>query len=496
MTTHLKSLREFLDALRAIGELQEVETAVDWNLEMGAITRRTMDLRAPAPLFQQIRGVEAGFRAFGAPGGLSAQPGLTYSRVNLALGLSADAPASAAVEALAAARGRALVPPRRVSPTMAPCKENILTGEQIDLMRFPTPWIHGADGGRYLQTYGLNIVRTPDGAWTNWSVNRMMLVGGRRLACLIPPNQHLGIIHAQWRQRGEPTPIAVALGVEPALPYAGGMPIPAGVDEAAFLGAYFGEALEVVPAETVPLDVPATAEIVVEGRIALQETASEGPMDEYPGYVGSDASPKPVLQVSAITFRHQPILPFSVAGAPVDENHTGWGMPHAAEILYLLQNADLPVTMCWMVLESACHWLVVAVSAGWHTQTGLDSGALAQRVGDIIFASKPGFGVAKILLLEDDIDVTDVTQVVWAFASRAHPAHGEIYFSHQAQNILPVFLDPNDKFSFHVTKVIYNCLLADRFPAGKRPQRSDFTLGWPAAIQQRVLSRWTEYGYR
>jgi 4-hydroxy-3-polyprenylbenzoate decarboxylase len=493
---HLKSLREFLQALERIGELQPIDQEVDWNLEMGAIARRSMDLRAPAPLFNRIKGIEAGFRAFGAPGGLSAQPRYKYARVALALGLPADCQAWQIVAALAEARQRPLLPPRLVKADGAPCKENVLVGDAIDLLRLPTPLIHGADGGRYIQTYGLNIVRTPDGSWTNWSINRMMQLDGRRIACLIPPNQHLGIIHRKWRESGKPTPIAVALGVEPGLPYVGGMPIPEGMDEAAFLGAHFGEPLELVPAETVDIAVPATAEIVIEGYISHTETAMEGPMDEYPGYVGEGGSPKPVLNVSAITFRNDPILPFSTAGAPVDENHTGWGIPHAAEILYLLQTQPLPISGCWMVLESACHWLVIAAHPDWHERTRMSSHDFGQRIGEVVFASKAGFGIAKILLVEDDFDITDVEQVVWAFASRAHPSHGEIYFNQEAQNALPVFLDSNEKFTYKTTKVIYNALLADRFPPDRRPRRSDLENGWPAAVRDRVIANWSAYGYR
>jgi 4-hydroxy-3-polyprenylbenzoate decarboxylase len=98
---------------------------------------------------------------------------------------------------------------------------------------------------------------------------------------------------------------------------------PEGMGEAAVLGAHFGEPLEVVKAETVDIMVPASAEIIVEGFVSQTETAMGGPMDEYPGYAGDKGSPKPVLRVSAITHRHQPIFPFSVAGAPVGENHTG-----------------------------------------------------------------------------------------------------------------------------------------------------------------------------
>lgn len=495
MINHLKSLREYLDALKKVGEVQEINQEVDWDLEMSGITRRSMDLRAPAPLFNYIKGIN-GFRALGAPAGLSRQPSYKFSRVTLALGLPADASPLDAIEQLAATRSNPPIPPRILSGKNYPCKENIRIGQDADLLQLPTPKIHKHDGGRYLQTYGLNIVKTPDGSWTNWSINRMMLVDSNRLACLIPPNQHLGIIHAMWKEQGKPTPIAIAFGVEPGLAYVGGMPIPQGMDEAAFLGAYFDEPLDLVNAETVDIQVPTTAEIIVEGHISHTDVVEEGPMDEYPGYVGDSGSLKPVLHISAMTYRNSAILPFSVAGAPVDENHTGWGIPHSAEILYLLRSADFPISTCWMVLESANHWMIVAAAPDWYERTHLSSQDFAKQIGDILFSSKPGFGVAKVLLIEHDIDVTNPEEVVWAFASRAHPSHGEIYFREEAQNILPVFLDANEKFSFKTTKVVHNCLLADRFTPEKRPKRSDFHNSWTPEIQEKVLNNWHAYGYR
>src|SRR5262249_27852438 len=158
-----------------------------------------------------------------------------FARVALALGLPADTPGRRIVESLAESATRPGIPPRWLGT--GPCKENCMVGDAIDLYRLPTPLIHAADGGRYIQTFRMNIVRTPDGGWTNWSVNRMMIAGKDRLACLIPPNQHLGMIHAMWRERGEPTPIVVALGVEPGLPYVGGMSLPESEDESYVLGA-------------------------------------------------------------------------------------------------------------------------------------------------------------------------------------------------------------------------------------------------------------------
>jgi 4-hydroxy-3-polyprenylbenzoate decarboxylase len=300
-----------------------------------------------------------------------------------------------------------------------------------------------------------------------------------------------------WAEENKPTPVAVALGVEPGLPFVGGMPLEAGVSELDYMGAYFGEPIDTVRCETVPLEVPASSEIVIEGFISHTDTVREGPMGEFPGYLPEpEGSPKPVLRVTAVTYRNDPILPVVAAGPPVEEDHTGWGIPHAAYCLHLLRAAGLPVAGCWMVLESACHWLVVALTGDWHQRLHADSREVAQRIGDIIFASKAGFGLPKLLLVEDDIDITDLEQVVWAFATRAHPSHGEVYFSDESFSNLAVFLETSEKFAYHVTKVVHNCLLADRFPDAARPRAGSFENAWPQEIQQRVLDSWTDYGYQ
>jgi 4-hydroxy-3-polyprenylbenzoate decarboxylase len=492
---HLKSLREFVDELGEIGDVQRIDHEVDWNLEIGAVIRRSYDLRAAAPLFTTITGYQdSGFRVLGAPGALSSSP-YPLARIALALGLPAQAGGREIMETVIAAREAPGVPPRTVARAAAPCKENVLVGDEIDLLKFPTPWIHGNDGGRYIQTYGMNIARTPDGSWTNWSINRMMIAGRDRLGCLIPGPQHLGLIRAQWTERREPMPVAVALGVEPALPFVGAMPLPEGADESHFLGALFGEGIEVVPAETVDLMVPATAEIVIEGHIEFDETVMEGPMNEYPGYNATEQSEKPLLRVSAITHRTGAILPVVAAGPPVEEDHTLTGTMHAAEILYQLRKAGLPVTSTWFLFESAMHWLMIAVRSDWHDEFPIHSAELAERIGHVAFEGKAGFGVPKILLVEDDVDITDPNEAIWAFATRTHPEHGEIHFPAQPHVQLSVYLSEAEAHSYRAGKVIYNCLLADLYDEKVRPTKGSFANGWPEEIRERVLANWTAYGY-
>jgi UbiD family decarboxylase len=496
--SHIRSLREFIAALDELGDLQRIDKEVDWSLEAGAVIRRSYDLVAPAPLFTRLTGYQdSGFQLFGAPGALSAS-GHPLARIALAVGLDASASGQEIVAALAAARAKPGIPPVEVDPADAPCKQNIVTGDDIDLFAFPTPLIHGNDGGRYIQTYGMNIVKTPDGSWTNWSINRMMIADKDTLACLIPGPQHLGVIRSKWAELGEPMPIALAIGVEPGLPFVGGMPIPAGEDESHYLGALFGEGIQVVKAETVDLLVPATAEIVIEGHISLDETAMEGPFNEFPGYNATEATPKQVFRVSAITYRDGAIQPVVAAGPPVEEDHTIIGTTSAAEILFQLREADLPISSAWYNFEAAVHWLTLAVRQDWHETTDLGSRDLVDKVAGVIFHGKPSVNAPKILLVEDDIDITDLSQVVWAFATRSHPDvdRGEFHYPPAVSDQLAVYLSAEESHTFSAGKVIYNCLLADLYPEGRRPVKGSFENGWPVDIQERVMENWQEYGYR
>jgi 4-hydroxy-3-polyprenylbenzoate decarboxylase len=156
MKRHLKILRACVDALAAIGEVQTIDKAVDWQLEIGANAQRCYETGAPAPLFNTIKGIESGFRVLAAPAGVSKQPGLYLSRLAVSLGLPLESTGRDIVEALVETRSQAFIPPKVVAS--GPCKEKILAGDDVDLLRLPTPLFHGGDGGRYLNTHGIFVV--------------------------------------------------------------------------------------------------------------------------------------------------------------------------------------------------------------------------------------------------------------------------------------------------------------------------------------------------
>src|SRR6202020_216806 len=165
--------------------------------------------------------------------------------------------------------------------------------------------------------------------------NRSMLVDKNHLTGLVIPEQHIGIVHGMWKQEGRPTPWALALGAPPAA-------MLAHVNEHDFVIQLTGAPVELVKCETVSVEVPATAEIVLEGFISNTETAMEGPLGEYGGYNTGGPAARPLFTVTAVTYRDRAILPVIAPGRPVEDVHTIWGLGISAETLDLSRRAKWP----------------------------------------------------------------------------------------------------------------------------------------------------------
>ncbi|MFE7300648.1 UbiD family decarboxylase [Streptomyces sp. NPDC057579] len=482
----IKDLRAYLAALEELGDVRTVDRQVDPHLEVGAIIRRSYETCAPAPLFTNIKGTAPGYRLLGAPGALSSAPGKPLARIALSLGLSADAGAREIVDALAEARTREPLPPVLVDS--APCKQNILLGEDASLERFPTPLLHDGDGGPYVNTWGTIVARTPDGSFTNWSIARIMMVDDTHMTGLVLHPQHIAQVWQQWADRGEPMPFALVQGGEPALPFISGMPLPDGVEEAGYLGALLGEPLELVQCETVDLQVPASAEIVIEGHLSVERTGLEGPMGEFAGYRPNETSMQPVYTIEAITHRDNPIWPTVVEGEPVDEYHTATGLTLAAEALTALRAANLPITSAWEPFDGASHVLVISVATDWRDKLpGLSTGDLTQRITDVIATQRFEYLVPRIFVLDDDVDASDTAELMWALATRVHPTGRRIVREGKILPLLSVYT-PEERHAWKGPKVTYDALLPST-EEGREP-RSSFRFIFPQEVQQRVLQNW------
>jgi 4-hydroxy-3-polyprenylbenzoate decarboxylase len=332
-------LRAYIDALESEKEVVRIKKEVDWNLELGAIIRRSYDLNAPAPLFENIKGYPKGYSVLGAPIGLSNKPGRSLARLAMSLGFS------------------------------GPCKENIFTGDQVNLLSLPVPFIHEGDGGRYIGTWHLIATKDPDTQWVNWGMYRLMVIDERTMGCLLRPDQHIGFHYYQkYEARGEPMEFAVAIGTEPVSSLVGALRVPTGVNEVEVAGGIRGEPVELVKCETVDLYVPATSEIVIEGVVPPHERRDEGPFGEYTGYLARESSPKPVFQVTALTYRDNPIQVHSCMGVPVDDSAVVTTVVRAADILDDLCQKGFPVKSVYLPPEGCL--LPISLSI-WHSRCGV-----------------------------------------------------------------------------------------------------------------------------
>lgn len=482
---YYNDLRSYIDALDAMGDIMHVTREVDCDFEPSAITRRSYEIHSPAPLLHNVAGVAPGFRLFGAPAGLSSRADMPYARVAMSLGLDPAASGPEIVEALYDARQQPGIPPVRVERDAAPCQQNILREDDANLDRFPIPFAHDKDGGRYANTWGTLIVKTPDGKWVNWSIARVMKVDGKRMVGLMVPSQHIGQIWTQWVARGEPMPYALVQGPAPAISCVSGIPIPAQADEADYIGTLAGEPVPVVRAVSLDLDVPATAEIVIEGHVSISRDCQEGPYGEYGGYLGEGSSAQPTFHVETITHRDDPIWPMSITGRPTDESHTLWAIGLAADALTHLREAGLPVKTTWIPEDSTVHWLLVVMPEKWRELLpGVSSEELTQRIGEVLFKTDAMVFIPKVYVVDDDFDPTNLREVVWALSTRVHPVGRRAIFDDQRVIRLPQCYDEAEYVAGKGAKVVFDTLQTTRH------LHASFEQGYSEAVRQRVLKNW------
>ena len=209
------NFRSFVEALKRDGDLIEIDTETDPYLEVGAIIRKVCETNDKAPLFNNLKGAKDGlWRILGAPASLREDPKQKYGRVARHLGLPPSSSMKDIQDKMLSAAFAAPIPPNIIED--GPCKENKLFGDDFDLSTLPAPFLHQADGGKYIQTYGMHIVQTPDKSWTNWSIARAMVHDKNHLAGLVIEPQHIWQIHQMWKKEGKDVPWALAFGVPPA----------------------------------------------------------------------------------------------------------------------------------------------------------------------------------------------------------------------------------------------------------------------------------------
>lgn len=335
----LADLRALLDALEAAGELRRVRVPVDARLEITEIVDRTSKAGGPALLFERVgdAALPVAVNLFGSRRRVAIALGVQdvdelAGRLEALLGLAKRRPKGLGglLSILPDLKPLLAMPPRRMRGT-APVQTEILRGEDVDLTALPALQCWPGDGGRFL-TLAQVITRDPESGERNVGVYRLQVHGPRALG--LHWERHKGGAGHWGRARaaGRPLEVAVALGGDPASIYAAGAPLPAGFDEFAFAGFLRGAPVELCPGVTVDLEVPAQAEIVIEGLVAPDDLLPEGPFGDHTGFY-DPGGPYPVLRVSAMTRRRDAIFPAAVVGRPPMEDY--WLLGDTSERLFL-----------------------------------------------------------------------------------------------------------------------------------------------------------------
>ena len=300
-----EDLRGFLAHLEDLGQLKLVKDEVSVKHEIAAGMRKTSDIEGPALLFENVKNYPD-WRVLG---------GLFATRKLVALGLGV--PQDEMLERYMTLEDKR-IPPEIVAT--GPCKEIKWTGDQVDLTKLPIVTHASKDCGPYV-TIGMQIGKDPDTGIRNLSVHRMLVLGKDKLSLWAPADHHLGRMILKAEENGKGLPVATAVGVEPSIVVASQARVPYGIDEFHVAGGLRGGAVKLVKCETIDVEVPAMAEVIIEGVTIPGERVPDGPYGEYPGCY-SDAKQAPVLKVTAITMRKNPIWQTALTGMPVTENHT------------------------------------------------------------------------------------------------------------------------------------------------------------------------------
>jgi 4-hydroxy-3-polyprenylbenzoate decarboxylase len=417
-------LRSFLDDLERRGDLKRVPVEVDSNLEITAFCRHSLRRSGPALLFDSVRGypMKVLGNLYGTTGRIARALGMdSVSEFRdmgrlLAAFKSPGLPAGlqGAVEHAPQWMRLAHITPRVLRDP--PCREVVMEGPDVDLSSLPIQTCWPDDAGPLL-TFGLVVTRGSRRPRLNVAVYRQQLIGRNRL--IMRWLRHRGGAQdlRDWNDDfpGRPFPVAVALGADPATTLAAVAPIPDTLSEFQFAGLLRGGRTELARCVRHDLLVPARAEIVLEGHILPGDFALEGPFCDHTGYYNA-VDPFPVFTVERVTTRDNALYHTSFMGRPPDDEPSILAMAMNEMFIPLLQT-QFPEIVDFYLTPAACSYRIALVSIRKQYP------GHARRVMMGVWSWLQQFSYTKVIVvLDDDIDLRDPAQVLWAISTRADPA--------------------------------------------------------------------------
>jgi len=390
--------RGFLAHLKQTGELAEIGEPVSLDYEVGALCRDLSDRAGPAALLTNIAAFEGRCNQMVV--------NMYGERRRLA---QAFRVADEDLLGFVSKRMKERIEPQPFDGP-APCQEVVLMGDDADLTEWPIPFWNSGDGGPYI-TAGLHIVKHPEFGW-NVSYNRAQVYNARELGVCMAPDHHLRLTTDEARKLGDRVDAAIIIGARPSIAIAAASDLAHGDYEVRAAGALEGQAIRTVRCKTVDVEVPADSEIVIEGYYS-GETREEGPFVEFTGYQ-TPIITSPVFTVTAITHRRDPIYQGVFAGRPPCETNTLWRELEEAEAFTNLRQKFPLVKAVHRPPQIGRDFLGIVQIDPSRQREGV--------VNTLLLATAAVMPRLKfIIAVDDDIDLYDLTSVLWAVSTRCDP---------------------------------------------------------------------------
>ncbi len=418
-----KDLRDFLAQLEQRGELKRVQAEIDPRLEMTEICDRLLKQAGPAVLFERPVGhtIPVLGNLFGTPErvalgmGQSSVSALREVGKLLAYLKEPDPPKGLrdAWDKLPVLKQVLNMAPRQLSS--APCQEVVWEGQAVDLSRLPIQTCWPGDVAPLI-TWGLTVTRGPHKSRQNLGIYRQQVIAPNKVIMRWLAHRGGALDYRDFclTNPGQPYPVAVALGADPATILGAVTPVPDSLSEYQFAGLLRGAKTEVVKCLTHDLQVPASAEIVLEGYIYPDETAVEGPFGDHTGYYNEQET-FPVFTIERITSRRGPIYHSTYTGKPPDEPAI-LGVALNEVFVPLLQRQFTEITDFYLPPEGCSYRLAVVSMKKQYP-------GHAKRVMFGVWSFLRQFMYTKfIIVTDDDIDIRDWKEVIWAITTRVDPA--------------------------------------------------------------------------
>jgi phenylphosphate carboxylase alpha subunit len=469
-------LRDFIATLDRSGELVRIKSEVDWDMEVGAISRRNFEQSGPAILFEKIKDYPPGYAILNGPVA-------TWRRVAIALGLPTDTTVRQLYAAYEERREKKIKP---VVVSSAPCQENVMTGSTVDVYKLPAPMVHDGDGGRYIGTWDIIVTKDPDTGWTNWGMYRFMTHTQNMLTGWPQATSQLAMMmKSKYLPRKQPMPIAIVSGCESLCHMVATDPYRPGENEVEYAGGLRGAPVELVQCKTQDLMVPAHAEIVIEGELLPDRIALEGPFGEYPGYRSGTMGEGVLVQITGITHRNNPILSLSTLGIPPDDSSIAASLTAGAAMKRGLKRRGVPVKEVYVPPEGVTHLIVVSVERG--------GSRVARQVLDFFTARR--VMVSKAIVVDQDVDAFDMNQVIHAFATKCHPGRGITLEHYEGRgNALTPCYNADERRRLKGASVVFDATWPDDWEPEGVPVKSAFETTYPEEVKKKVLAEWPSYG--